>query len=164
MDPGPGPFWIRVRVRVRVRFSLDESKIRIKMKWLLGTSFWEERELSLFQKLNFLISIFLEPDDVNLWYFKLRLFDLTEFLVRNNYDVRPLVAKIERLENLSLWQRLNSFGIVNCNSGFAPNLEELVDVVQKSLLFVPQLKIIHFSETNKNISFILGLSNGRVLL
>ena len=32
---------------------------------------------------NFLMSISLQYDDANLWYFKLRLFDLTELIVRN---------------------------------------------------------------------------------
>ena len=30
--------------------------------------------------LNFLIPIYLQPDGVNFWYFKLRLFDLTKFI------------------------------------------------------------------------------------
>ena len=34
---------------------------------------------------NFLILASLQSDDVNLWYFKLRLFDLTEFIVWNIY-------------------------------------------------------------------------------
>ena len=42
-------------------------------------------------------------DDVNLWYFKLRLFNLTNLEV-----LRQRVAKIQWLENQSLWQRLNS--------------------------------------------------------
>ena len=33
---------------------------------------------------SFLIHISFEPDGVNLWYFKPRLSDLTEFTVQNN--------------------------------------------------------------------------------
>ena len=80
-------------------------------QWFMFYVFSFRKELSLCHKLNFVITISLEPDDVNLWYFKLRLFDLTEFIGWNNHGLRPLVAKIEKLENLSLWQRLSSFVI-----------------------------------------------------
>ena len=43
---------------------------------------------------NFLIPISLQPDAVNRWYFKLRLFDLTEFKVWNIKGLRHWVAKI----------------------------------------------------------------------
>ena len=33
--------------------------------------------------LNFIMPIFLYPDGGNLWYFKLRLFDLTELIISN---------------------------------------------------------------------------------
>ena len=42
------------------------------------------KELSLCHKLNFLIPLSYEPDGVHLWCFKLRLFDLPEFIVWNN--------------------------------------------------------------------------------
>jgi len=42
---------------------------------------------------NFLISIFLQPNGVNLWYFKLRLFELGEFLVWNIYNPITLGCK-----------------------------------------------------------------------
>ena len=51
----------------------------------------------------------MQPDDVNLWYFKLTLFDLTAFIVWNIKGLRHWVAKILKLENQSLWQKLNSF-------------------------------------------------------
>ena len=71
------------------------------------------KKLSLCTNSDFVIPIFFLPDGVNLWYFKLRLFDLTEFIVWNIYlRVAALVAKILRLENHSLWQRLNSFRIL----------------------------------------------------
>ena len=34
-------------------------------------------------KFNFLIPIYLQPDGVNLWHFKLRLYDLTDIIVLN---------------------------------------------------------------------------------
>ena len=40
-------------------------------------------ELSFWHKLKFLIPISIQPNGVNLWYFKLRLFDLTDFIVWN---------------------------------------------------------------------------------
>ena len=47
---------------------------------------YEQNKLSyvvlfLPQTKNFLMPKTLQPDDVNFWYFKLRLFDLTEFTV-----------------------------------------------------------------------------------
>ena len=38
--------------------------------------------------------MFLQPDSVNLWYFKLRLLDLTEFKVWNIKGLQHWVAKI----------------------------------------------------------------------
>ena len=42
-----------------------------------------------FRKMNskFLNPIFLQPDDVHLWYFKLILFDLTEFELSKIYNI-----------------------------------------------------------------------------
>ena len=45
--------------------------------------------------LNFLIPISLHLDGVNRCYFKLRLFDLAEFIVWNVKDLRHRVAKIK---------------------------------------------------------------------
>ena len=47
---------------------------------------------------NYLIPISLQSDDINLCYFKLRLLDLTEFIVWNIKGLRHWVAKIKRLE------------------------------------------------------------------
>ena len=47
-----------------------------------GVTYTETKELSICHKL--LIPISLQPDSVKLWYFKLRLLDLTEFIVWNN--------------------------------------------------------------------------------
>ena len=55
---------------------------------------------------NFLISISLQPDGVNLRYVNLRLIDLTEFIVWNISGLRHWVAKIKGLENQSMWQKL----------------------------------------------------------
>ena len=38
---------------------------------------------ALAQTLNLHIPIFLQPDGLNLWYFKLKIFDPTEFIVWN---------------------------------------------------------------------------------
>ena len=43
---------------------------------------------------HFLTLISLQPDSVNLWYFKLRLFDLTELIVRNIKGLGKRVAKL----------------------------------------------------------------------
>ncbi len=65
--------------------------------------------MSFCHKLKFSYSISLQPYGVHLWYFKLRLFGLTEFIVWNVKGPRHWVARILGLENQSLWQRLNSF-------------------------------------------------------
>ena len=54
---------------------------------------------------NFLIPISLQPDVVNLWYFKLCMFDLTEFIFWHIQGLPHLVEKIKGLEKQSL--RLN---------------------------------------------------------
>ena len=70
------------------------------------------KELSFYHEFKFSNSygpIYFQPNGVNLWYFKLRLFGLTEFIVWNIKGLRHQFAKIQGLENLSLWQRLKSF-------------------------------------------------------
>ena len=56
-----------------------------------------------------LIFLYLKPDGVNLLYFKLRLFDLKTLIVCNIKGLRYWVAKIQGLENQSLWQILITF-------------------------------------------------------
>ena len=51
------------------------------------------------------------PCTVNLWYFKLRLLDQTEFMVWNIQGLRHRVTKIYGLSNQSMPQNLNSFKI-----------------------------------------------------
>ena len=70
-----------------------------KRNWVLATNS------------EFIIPISLETNVVNLWYFKLILFDLAEFIVGNIYGLRHWNPKILGLEKQSLWQRLNSFVI-----------------------------------------------------
>ena len=65
---------------------------------------WVFATISVFVK-----PISLQPYDENLWYFKLTLFDLTEFIVWNIKGLRNWIAIILKLENQSLWQKLNSF-------------------------------------------------------
>ena len=54
------------------------------------------KELSLRHKTKLSIPISLQPDGVDLWYFKLRLFGLKEFKVRNirvcGKDLIPLLC------------------------------------------------------------------------
>ena len=74
------------------------------------TSYFGVKELSLCHKLKYSNTyIFIKPDAINLWYFKLRLFDQAEFIVWNIKGLQHLVPKIKWLENHGLWQRLNSF-------------------------------------------------------
>ena len=61
------------------------------------------KDLSLCHTFSFVKPISLQPYDVNLWYFKLTLFDLTEFKVWNIQGLRHWVATILNLENQSLW-------------------------------------------------------------
>ena len=58
---------------------------------------------------NFLIPLSLQFDGVHIWYFKLRLFNITAFIVWNIKGLRDWVAKLQGLEYQSLWQKLNSF-------------------------------------------------------
>ena len=67
------------------------------------------KELSLCHKFSFVKPISLQPYDVNLWYFKLTLFDLIAFIVWNIKGLQDWVATTLKLENQSLWQKLNSF-------------------------------------------------------
>ena len=75
----------------------DKIRKNEQRNWVFATNF------------NFLIPIFFKPNGVNLWYFKLRLFDLTEFIVWNisgltTFDCKDIwiiksefVAKIQLL-------------------------------------------------------------------
>ena len=80
-----------------------QSRWHFLMNWVFATNS------------NLLIPISLQPDVVNLWYFKLRLFDLTEFIVWNIKGLHHQFAKILGSEDLSLWQKLNSFKSVIVN-------------------------------------------------
>ena len=54
-----------------------------KEKWFTEKLESTERNWVFATNSEFIIPISLEPNVVNLWYFKLILFDLTEFIVRN---------------------------------------------------------------------------------
>ena len=56
------------------------NEIKLQRNWVFATN------------LNFLTPISLQPDGVNLWYFKLRLFDLTELIVWNIKGLEKRVA------------------------------------------------------------------------
>ena len=60
---------------------------------------------------HFSTPISLQPDDVNLWYFKLRLFDLTELIVWNIKGLGKRVAKLQELES-EFVAKLNFFGLL----------------------------------------------------
>ena len=61
--------------------------------------------MSLCHKIKYYKAYIFPDDGVNLWNFKLKLFYLIQKYLRSpQWD-----AQIKRLENLSLWQRLNSF-------------------------------------------------------
>ena len=49
---------------------------------------------------NFPIPIVLKPNVVNLWYFKLRLFDPTEYIIWNIKGLRYRVTKIKGWEKI----------------------------------------------------------------
>ena len=66
-------------------------------------------ELSLWHTFDFFDSYILVTWCLNTWYFKLTLFDLTEFIVWNVKGLRHKVAKKLELEYQSLWQRLKYF-------------------------------------------------------
>jgi len=65
------------------------------------------RKLSFCHNFKFSIPISLKLKGVNLWFFKLRLSNLTEIIVWNIKGLHHQVEKIKGLENMSLWQRLN---------------------------------------------------------
>ena len=57
-------------------------------KWILILWFWCQRNWVFVTNSNFLITIF-QPDGVNIWYCRLRLFDLTELkvIILKVYDI-----------------------------------------------------------------------------
>ena len=86
---------------------IDFCMIESQFKYLL--LFSPKRNWVFATNSKFIIPISLEPNVVNLWYFKLTLFDLTEFIVWNVKGLRYKVAKKLELEYQSLWQRLKYF-------------------------------------------------------
>ena len=56
---------------------------------------------------NFLIPISLQPNGVHRWYFKLRLFDVTKFIVWNIKGLRHQELSYKKVENQSLCRKLN---------------------------------------------------------
>ena len=92
--------WLRLNsflFFVNVRMVFKSLKIREERNWFFTTHSVLVKPISL------------QPYDVNLWYFKLTLFDLIAFIVWNIKDLRHWVAKILKLENQSLWQKVNFF-------------------------------------------------------
>ena len=59
------------------------------------------KELSLCHKIyDFLFPLSLWPDGVKLWYYKLRLFNFTKFIIWNIYGRQNWVAKIKQTPEL----------------------------------------------------------------
>jgi len=65
------------------------------------------KELSLCHKHKFFIPISLHSDNVNVWYFKLWIFNITGIILWNILCLRH--PQILGIESQSLWQRLNFF-------------------------------------------------------
>ena len=79
------------------KFNQSQSGIRSRERnWVFVTS-------SIFLKL-----ISLQPASVNLWYFKLRFFEITKFIVWNIRSLQHHVRKILELKNQNLLQEFNS--------------------------------------------------------
>ena len=68
--------------------------MRIEKYWFYHRENRLKTDNEIDSNLNFLIPIYLQPDGVNLWCFKLRLFDLTEFIVWNFKGLKHRIAKI----------------------------------------------------------------------
>ena len=77
--------------RIFMRFFLNK-------KFFLGIKKSNKHVILKSKEIEFLpqtqITISLQPDGVNRWYFKIRLFDLTEFIVWNIKCLQHQVAKI----------------------------------------------------------------------
>ena len=67
---------------LKIRINFCRFWTKIQRNWVFVTNS------------NCLIPISLQSDDVNIWYFKLRFFILTEFIVWNIKGLRHWVAKI----------------------------------------------------------------------
>ena len=55
--------------------------INVKVIQVIKLDVYKIKKLSFDKNSNFLISLSLQPDDLNLWYLKLRLFDITNLIV-----------------------------------------------------------------------------------
>ena len=70
-----------------IYFYKTVCKAETQRNWVFATN-------SYFQ-----IPVSLQPFDLNLWYFKLRLFDLTEFIIWNIYGLRHWVFR-----DIGIWK------------------------------------------------------------
>ena len=107
--------------------------------------------------MNFLTPLSFQPDGVNLWYFKLKLFDLTKLSVWNTKGLHHQVEKIKGLEISSLWlkftlekiQCLKSKKIVYCNvKGILSNLEGINYWYEKGIYLLIIQTLPEISEPN----------------
>ena len=105
------------RFGIFIKWIINYNRMRCKelfMSLLLTILiFWWLRNWVIATNLDFLIPISSQLDDVNLWYFKIRLCDPTEFIVWNIKGLQHWVAETKRIKNVSLLQELSSF-IQNC--------------------------------------------------
>jgi len=85
--------------------------IELHILYVLKTKIIQNLMLDAFRQRNwvfaknstFEIPISFNPDDLNLWYFKLTLFNLTAFIVWTIKGLQHWVATILKLENQSLY-------------------------------------------------------------
>ena len=95
----------------------------------------------------------MQLDIANLWYFKLRLFNLTEIIVWNIYGLHHQVAKILGLEKQNLCQRINFF-MPKLGSIFSkPKLEISIFFGGIYCLFLSALMKIIYRVTHKGWDF-----------
>ena len=127
-----------------LNLKLEKRLPTVRLK--ISTSIWN---WVFATNLNFLSPISLQPNGVNLWYFKLRLFDLPELKVWNIKGAGKQVAKLWELENLSLWQKLNSFNKI------------LIVSLQLSIVryfwfayFIQIHMVLHFRNNRPNLAFL----------
>ena len=101
--------WIIIRRMKRKQKWETYRKINNRVGYFFIYPLTLQRNWVFVTNSEFIIPNSSEPNVVNLWYFKLILFDLTEFIVWNIKGLWHWNPKILGLEKQSLWQWLNSF-------------------------------------------------------
>ena len=77
------------------------SQIQVHLKLLYHILKWQipQRNWVFATNSNFLISLYLQPDGVKIWFFKSWLLDRTEFIVSNIKDLRHWIANTNTLKS-----------------------------------------------------------------